>query len=76
MLDTLPIINCIYLDKNNIKYKVLHIAKNANDCFQQLVVYTNLEQTYDTPIGQIWVIPLHYWNNKNRFIKYEMDCTN
>lgn len=45
-----------YKSKSDRKFKVLYIARHAQDCSHSMVVYTNLEPTIDAPINTIWVL--------------------
>ena len=45
-----------YLSGSGIKFKVLHLAKHAQDCSIPMVVFSNLEPTKDYGVGSIWVI--------------------
>ena len=45
-----------YLSPSGLHFKVLHLARHAQDCSWPMVVYTNLETTHDSPTGTVWVI--------------------
>lgn len=45
-----------YLSPSGLRFKVLHRGKHGQDCSWPMVVYTNLEPTHDSPIGEVWVI--------------------
>ena len=44
------------LSPSGILFEILHLAAHGQDCSQAMVVYSNLEPTYDYPVGKIWVI--------------------
>ncbi len=46
----------IYWSPSGLRFKVLHLAKHAQDCSYPMVVFTNLEPTHDRPAGEIWVL--------------------
>ena len=46
----------IYRSKSGYRCKVLHIGQHGQDCSISMIVYTNLEETFDSPIGKIWVM--------------------
>lgn len=48
--------NETYTSPSGLKFKVLSLARHAQDCSWPMVVYTNLEPTKDAPTGTIWVI--------------------
>ena len=58
-----------YLHKNGGTYKILHRARNSNDCTQELVVYQSLYDSDDFSTGQIWVRSLVEFSTPGRFIK-------
>jgi hypothetical protein len=45
-----------YLSPSGLRFKVLSLARHAQDCSWPMVVYTNLEPTRDAPTGTVWVI--------------------
>ena len=45
--------NKIYKSLSNTKFKVLNKAKHAQDCSIPMIVYTNIEDTFDSKIGII-----------------------
>lgn len=45
-----------YISRSGYRFKVLHKAKHAQDCSIPMIVYTNLEPTFDAPIGKVWVV--------------------
>ena len=45
--------NKIYKSLSNTKFKVLYKAKHAQDCSIPMIVYTNIEDTFDSKIGII-----------------------
>ena len=53
----------IFYNKS-IPYKVIFICRNAIDCEQCMVVYKNLEDTYDFPKGTMFVVPKTYFLRK------------
>lgn len=44
------------LSPSGLRFKVLSLARHAQDCSWPMVVYTNLEPTHDAPAGTVWVI--------------------
>ena len=44
------------LSPSGILFEILHLGSHGQDCSIGMVVYTNLEPTYDYPAGKIWVI--------------------
>lgn len=57
----------IYLSPSGLRFKVLHLAKHAQDCSYPMVVFTNLEPTHDRPANEIWVL------SESMFIKQFSD---
>lgn len=55
MLETIEE-NETYMSPSGLKFKVLHLARHAQDCSWPMVVYTNLVPTKDAPVGTIWTI--------------------
>lgn len=45
-----------YYSKSGLPFKVLHMARHAQDCSLAMVVYVNLEPTIDAPVNTIWVL--------------------
>lgn len=45
-----------YKSPSGLRFKVLSLARHAQDCSWLKVVYTNLEPTYDAPTGTVWVV--------------------
>lgn len=45
-----------YKSPSGLRFKVLSLARHAQDCSWPMVVYTNLEPTSDAPTGTVWVI--------------------
>lgn len=45
-----------YRSPSGIKFKVLYLARHAQDCSWPMVVYMNLEPTKDAPTGTVWTI--------------------
>ena len=60
--------NKIYKSLSNTKFKVLYKAKHAQDCSITMIVYTNIEDTFDSKIGIIWVI------EESLFLKRFTEC--
>lgn len=48
--------NKVYLSPSGLRFKVLHLAKHAQDCSYPMVVFTNLEPTHDRPANEIYVL--------------------
>lgn len=46
----------LYKSPSGLIFKVLHMARHAQDCSWPMVVYTNLTKTIDSEPGTIWVI--------------------
>ena len=61
-------INNEYLSPSGLLFKVLHLAKHAQDCSIPMVVFTNLVPTHDRPIGEIWVM------EERLFLKTYREC--
>lgn len=55
MLDRIDV-NVEYLSPSGLRFKVLALARHAQDCSWPMVVYTNLVPTKDAPTGTVWVI--------------------
>lgn len=55
MLDTIDT-GEVYLSGSGLQFKVNGKAKHGQDCTVPMVVYENIEPTYDYPTGQIWVM--------------------
>lgn len=45
-----------YFSRNGYPCKVLMLAQHAQDCSIGMVVYTNLEPTFDSPAGKKWIM--------------------
>lgn len=45
-----------YISPSGIPFKVLSLARHAQDCSWSMIVYMNLEPTKDAPIGTVWTI--------------------
>lgn len=58
----------IYRHRSGNLYEVLMIARNSNDCDQEIVVYKSLENS-DFPSGTVWVRTLKEFTTPGRFIK-------
>lgn len=48
--------NGVYMSRSGARFKVIHLAKYGLNCSSPMVVYTNLEATFDRPAGEIWVL--------------------
>jgi hypothetical protein len=48
--------------KNKIRYQIITFAKNAFDCKQYLIVYSNIDKTKDFPEYAKWVCPKTYFD--------------
>lgn len=69
----------LYRHINGNDYEVLMIARNSNDCEQQMVIYKSLQNS-DFPAGTIWVRPLNDFMKPGRFtrkdeVKYRLVTT-
>lgn len=49
-------LNKEYRSPSGILFKVLYLARHAQDCSWPMVVYVNLEPTKDAAVGQVWTI--------------------
>jgi hypothetical protein len=45
-----------YKSPTGLRFKVLYLARHAQDCSWPMVVYINLEPTRDAPTGTVWTI--------------------
>lgn len=45
-----------YKSKSGLLFKVLHLARHAQDCSWPMVVYVNLDPTKDAPEGTVWTV--------------------
>lgn len=43
-----------YVSASGYLCKVLHTGRHAQDCSVAMVTYTNLVETFDSPVGLIW----------------------
>jgi hypothetical protein len=46
----------IYRSPSGLFFRVLHLARHAQDCSWPMVVYENINPTKDAPAGTIWVL--------------------
>lgn len=60
----------VYQLPSGIRFVVNHKARHAQDCSVPMVVYTNLEATADTCVGQKWVI------EESLFLKHFREAPN
>jgi len=58
----------IYEDRKGGLYELLAIARNSNDCKQQMVVYKSLQNS-DFPKGTIWIKTKTEFTTPGRFKK-------
>lgn len=45
-----------YLSRNGYRCRVLHVGQHGQDCSVPMVCYMNLEPTFDSPAGKIWMV--------------------
>lgn len=45
-----------YISRNGYRCQVLMLAQHAQDCSVGMVVYVNLDPTFDSPVGRKWVM--------------------
>jgi hypothetical protein len=46
----------VYKSPTGKPFRVLYLARHAQDCGWPMVVYTNLGPTEDAPMGTVWTI--------------------
>jgi hypothetical protein len=62
----------IYKHRNGSVFKIICMAKSANDCTQDIVVYQSISDT-DFKSGQIWTTPIVDFSKPNKFKLIESD---
>lgn len=45
-----------YKSKSGNRFKVINIARHAQDCSRTMIVFTNIDKTIDSPAGTVWVL--------------------
>lgn len=58
--------NQIYQHRSGSLFIIVCIAKSANDCTQDIVVYKSINDT-DYKAGQVWTTPLVDFSKPNKF---------
>lgn len=56
----------VYLSGHGYRMQVLHRAPHGQDCQVPMVVYTNLDATWDCPPGQVWVVSESFFLSRFR----------